>query len=100
MVPHSWIKQFMDWLGVSYNVRRILEKSMMTRRVELISGGETLGEVKFRREIIQGDSLSLLLFVLALIFMTMVLNTTRTGYPLGKNRGRINHLLFMDNVKL
>ena len=57
-------------------------------------------QVKIRRGIFQGDSLSPLLFVLTLIPMTMVLNTTRTGYQLGKNRGHINHLLFMDDLKL
>jgi hypothetical protein len=73
---------------------------MKTWRVELTSGGETLGEVKIRRGIFQGDSLSPLLFVLTLIPMTMVLNTTRTGYQLGKNRGHIDHLLFMHDLKL
>lgn len=89
------------WIGsgVANNVRRTLEKSMMTWRVELTSGGKTLGEVKIKRGIFQGDSLSPLLFVLALIPMTMVLNATRTGYQLGKNRGRINQLFFMDDLK-
>ena len=32
--------------------------------------------------------------------MTMVLNATRTGYQLGKNRGHINHpKLYAKNVK-
>jgi hypothetical protein len=89
----------MEWFGVADNVRRTLEKSMKTWRFES-SGGETLGEVKIRRGIFQGDSLSPLLFVLTLVPMTMVLNATRTGYQLGKNRGHINHLLFMDDLKL
>ena len=39
MVPHSWIKQCMEWFGVADNVKRTLEKSMKTWRVELTSGG-------------------------------------------------------------
>ena len=100
MVPHSWIKQCMGWFGVANNIRRTLEKSMKTRRVELTSGGKTLGDAKIGRGIFQGDSLSLLLFVLALMTITVVLNITRTGYQHGKDRGRINHLLFMDDLKL
>jgi hypothetical protein len=69
-------------------------------RIEMTSGGEALGEVKIRRGIFQGDSLSPLLFVLTLIPMTMVLNATRTGNKLGKSRGHINNLLFMDDLNL
>ena len=32
--------------------------------------------------------------------MSIVLNTTRTEYQFGKNRGLINYLLFMDDLKL
>ena len=73
---------------------------MKNWRVELTSMGEKLGEVNIRRGIFQGDSLSPILFVMALIPLSTVLNKTKVGYGLGKNRGKINHLLYMDDLKL
>ena len=69
-------------------------------KVELTSAGERLGEVKIKRGIFQGDSLSPILFVVALIPMSIVLNSMPVGYNLGKDRGNLNHLLFMDDLKL
>ena len=89
IVLHSWIKRCVDWFGVANNIIGTLEKSMKTWKVKLTSGGESLGELKIRMGIFEGDSISPLLFVLALIPKSMVLNTTRTGYQLVKNRGRI-----------
>ena len=68
--------------------------------VELTSGGERLGEVKIKRGIFQGDSLSAILFVVALMPMSIVLNSMPIGYNLGKDRGNLNHHLFMDDLKL
>merc|ERR1712080_4637 len=50
--------------------------------------------------IFQGDSLSPLLFVLAMIPLTMILRKEKVGYDLGKKTGIVNHLLFMDDLKL
>ena len=41
-----------------------------------------------------------MLFVLALIPMTILLEKKKDGYELGKNGIKINHLLSMDDLKL
>ena len=69
-------------------------------RVELTCANEHLGEVKIKRGIFQGDALSPLLFVIALIPLTSVLKTTKHGYEFAKNGEKINHLLYMDDLKL
>ena len=69
-------------------------------RMELMAGGQTLGIVNIRRGIFQGDSLSPLLFVVSLIPLSMVLRQIKIGYDLGNRKGLINHLLFMDDLKL
>ena len=56
--------------------------------------------MKIKRGIFQGDSLSPLLFVLILIPLTMLLRHVKVKYDLGKQQGKINHLLFMDDLKL
>ena len=53
-----------------------------------------------RRGIFQGDSLSPLLFILALIPLTVVLRKVKAEYDLAGGKGVVNHLLFMDDLKL
>ena len=66
---------------------------------ELISVNQRLGNVRIRRGIFQGDSLSPLLFVLAVIPLTLMLNKTKIFYLSKRRSEKINHLLFMDDLK-
>ena len=66
----------------------------------LTSSGNRLAEVNIRRGIFQGDSLFPLLFIVAMIPMTRVLEKMEVGYQLKKGGSRINHLMFMDDIKL
>ena len=100
MVPHSWIRKCTEMFGVAGNMQRFLSKSMDSWQTDLRSGGVKLGNVKIKRGIFQGDSLSPLLFVLILIPLTMLLRDVKAGYDLGNQQGKINHLLFMDDLKL
>ena len=72
---------------------------MANWQTELTSCGENLAKVNIRRGIFQGDSLSPLLFVICMILLTHVLRKTKTRYALGGGE-KINHLLFMDDLKL
>ena len=69
-------------------------------KTELTSSGQSLGQVSIRRGIFQGDSLSPLMFVLTLIPLTLILRKEKAIYDLGNKKGSINHLLFMDDLKL
>ena len=66
----------------------------------MFSGKNKLGKVNIRRDTFQGDSLSLLLFVVALIAVRIILRTLREGHSFGKGKERLNHLLFMDDLQL
>ena len=61
---------------------------------------DRLVEVNIRRGIFQGHSLSPLLFTEAMIPVTRVLERMEVRYQLKKGGRRINHLMFMDNIKL
>ena len=67
MVPHSWIIEGLDLFGVAENIKSLLVNSMEKWKVMLYSGNSELGEVEIKQGIFQGDSLSPLVFVLALI---------------------------------
>ena len=100
MVPHSWILKCLDMFKVADNIKVLLTNSMTNWKTELTAGGVSLGEVKVKRGIFQGDSLSPLLFVISLIPMSFILRRVKAGYELGKEEISVNHLLYMDDLKL
>ena len=71
-------------------------------KTQLMANGNELGEpVDIKRGIFQGDSLSPLLFVMIMIPLSMRLRDSDLGYMLKNDRSnKINHLLFMDDLKL
>ena len=69
-------------------------------QVELLANGNILGTVNVRRGILQGDSLSPLLFVVTLIPLSLVLREVKAGYDLMGKKDFVNHLLYMDDLKL
>ena len=99
-IPHSWIKECTELMGIAGNVRELLLKSMKQWKLSLTSNGNELGDVKVNRGIFQGDSLSQLLFVLCMIPMSLVLRKVKAGYEWGKKEFNLNHLLLMDDLKL
>ena len=100
LVPHSWILECLENLGVNEEIRRIVKESMKSWKVELTYGNDVLGEVKIERGIFQGDSLSPLLFVIILIPLTHILRKASPGYEFASSKEKIDHLLFMDDLKL
>jgi hypothetical protein len=81
-VPHGWIK---------WNTKLQLKTDQ-----ELIQSGL----IKINRGIFQGDSLSPLLFCIAVIPLTYELNRSKRGYQVYGTEKKINHLLYMDDLKL
>ena len=100
MVPHSWILECLQMFKVAGNVSYLVRNSMNLWKVELSSGKETLAQVNIRRGIFQGDSFSPLLFVIALIPLTLILRKCKNGYNFSRTKDKINHLLYMDDLKL
>ena len=71
---------------------------MVNWKTELASCGEMLRLIDTRRGIFQGDSLSPLIFAVCMVPLTKILQNVKAGYTLGE--GRINHLFFMDDLKV
>ena len=70
-------------------------------KLMLCSGNSELGEVEIKRGIFQRDSLSPLVFVLALIPLCLILRKAKkAAYEFSESKEKINHLLFMDDLKL
>ena len=73
---------------------------MKTWRVELTAGGKSLVEAKIQRGIFQGDAFSPLLFIIAMMPLNHILRKCTTGYKLSRLQEKINHLMYMDDLKL
>ena len=100
LVPHSWINECMEIFGIAENVRNFLGRSIEHWNLSLTSNSEVLGEVDVKRGIFQGDSLSPFLFVLSMIPLSFILRKVNICYEWGKKEYKLNHLLFMDDLKL
>ena len=100
MIPHTWLIECLKIYGAEENTISFLKNTMRNWNTILTSYGIRLAEVNIRRGIFQGDSLSPLLFVVAMIPMTKVLQKMDAGYQLKKRGNKINHLMFMDDIKL
>ena len=97
---HSWINECMKLFRIADNVGNFLEKSMEQWKLSLTSNGEDLGEVDVKIWIYQGDSLSPLLFVLSMVPLSLILRKVNTSHEWGKKEYKLNHLLFLDDLKL
>ena len=73
---------------------------MASWKTVLTVNGQVLDYVHIRRWIFQKDSLSPLLYVIAMIPMTTILRQTGLGYQTSKSAAKISHLLYMDDLKL
>ena len=62
------------------------------------SGSIVTDPIRIKRGIFQGHSLSPLLFCMSLAPLSNLLNATEYGYDM--NKERVNHLLYMDDLKL
>ena len=73
---------------------------MKTWREQLAAGGETSVDVKIQRGTFQGDALLPFLFVLAMMPLDLILWKCARSYKFTKSQEKINHLMYMDNIKL
>ena len=93
MVPHGWMIEAMKMVGMVnlYNIVNLFENNNEIWETELTSCNESLGKIDIRRGIFQGDSFSLLLFVVVIIPLLIILNETDVGYVTSRNQ-KLNHL--------
>ena len=89
MVPHTCIMECLNLVGACH-----LERSKEGCKTVLTSSNESVSEI-FRV-----TTPSSLLFVIAMIPLTLVLRKVKPGYALRNDQIRINHLLFMDDLTL
>ena len=85
---------------ISYEVVNFIEKTMKTRKVESIAGGRSLTEVMVQRGIFNLDLQSPLQFIIAIKPFNNILRKGTAGYKFSKSQEKINHLMYMYDIKL
>ena len=94
-VPHSWILKTMQTYKVSPTLINLLNHSMSTWKTTMILNYSTskivTNPISIKNGIFQGDSLSPLLFCLALAPLSNLLNNTNMGYTVYEERSLILH---------
>ena len=100
MVPQSWIINCLKMFKIADEVIDFIEKTIKTMRVELTAGGRSLAETKSQRGIFREDALSSLLFIIAMMPRSHIPRKGTVGYKLSRSQEKINHLIFMDDIKL
>jgi hypothetical protein len=102
-IPHSWILETLKIFKINPKIIEFIRDSMNKWKTQMHlyhdKGSITTKRINIKRGIFQGDSLSPLLFCLAITPLSQLLSREKIGYKLG-NGITINHLLYMDDLKL
>ena len=100
-VPHEWIIETLSTYKICPVIVDFLKWIMPLWSTKLIlrheNGVLEIDDIKICRGIFQGDSLSPLLFILAINPVSFLLNKNECGYKL--DGVKISHILFMDDLK-
>ena len=100
-VPHNWIVEMLNIYKVSPVIINFLVASMERWTVDMFihheKGTISVENVRIQRGIFQGDSLSPLLFIIALNPLSLLLNRRCQGYKL--NSIFVTHILYLDDLK-
>ena len=85
-VPQKWIINCLKMYKISDEVRKFIERTMKTLRVELTPGWRCLAEAKIHSGICPGDALSALPFVIAMMPLNYIHRKFTARYKLSKSQ--------------
>ena len=102
-VSHSWILKCLQMYKIHPVLITFIEESMSQWKTNMTlvhkEGVLETGPIRIKRGILQGDSLSSLLFTMSLNSLSQELQKTGYGYQLDEQT-KINHLFYVDDMKL
>lgn len=107
-VPHDWLLEILSVIWAPQHIqtflRRVIPLWSTTLRVGYGQKQQTSSQIRIKRAVFQGDSLSPLLFCLSLVPLSHLLGRT-AGYHPDPPRSRLSsmkvtHLFYMDDLKI
>ena len=101
-VSHIYLIDCLKSLKVPPSIIKVVEGILCKWTTTLIYNKEAIGNTKIEKGILQGDSLSPLLFVMCLEPLSRILNgrCKKVGYESPDMAFKTNHLIFIDDIKL
>ncbi|KAF9763183.1 Retrovirus-related Pol polyprotein from type-2 retrotransposable element R2DM, partial [Nosema granulosis] len=101
-VDHAYLVACIERLNLPQWIGEFLKSTIKKWHIEIRAGSEMILEKKIERGILQGDSLSPLLFVLCMDPLSRKLNSKypKVGVQTDNQSFVTNHLLFIDDLKL
>ena len=100
-VPHKWILEILTVYKISSTILTFLAHSMSMWHTNMSlyheNGVICVNNIMIKRGIFQGDTLSPLLFIIAINPLSLLLNRKCSGYTLGDLN--FTHSLYMDDLK-
>jgi len=103
-VNHARLIEKLEECGVSKQIRGVIGQILNNTQVEMKVGKKEVGRIPIRRGVIQGDSLSPLLFVLSINTVSKRINQkvemSRPSRTEREVERTLNHLFFMDDLKV
>ena len=100
LVPQSWLINCFKMYKISHEVINFSEKTMKPWKEKLTVGWRSLAEANIQRGTFQVNTLSPLLFITAVMPLNHILRKCTAVYKLSKLQEKINHLMYMDDIKL
>ena len=105
-VPHSWILEVLHLAKIPEQIISAIEHLIGRWKTELniptVDGNITTRDITYNKGVLQGDFLSVILFILSLNPLSFLLNKTN-GYKTGLGtliEKILTHLFFVDDLKL
>lgn len=99
-IQHKYIHDILEKLELPTNIKKFINRMLALQKTTLKVGNCEIGTISILNGILQGDSLSPQLFILALEPLSRILNLKcdmvyTSDYGIGRN-----HLSFIDDIKL
>nr|XP_027199818.1 uncharacterized protein LOC113793939 [Dermatophagoides pteronyssinus] len=99
-VSHVYLIECLQQLNLPTNLVNFVQRMLCNQRTKLIVNGNSIGSAAIDKGILQGDSLSPKLFVLALEPLSRILNRKCEKISVRDTELKRNHILFIDDIKL
>ena len=105
-VPHAWILESLRLAKIPQNIIQAIEQLISSWKTELniptVDGNITIGDVIYEKGVLQGDYLSIILFILSLNPLSYLLNTRTKGIKMEFGSAwqqMLSHLFSVDDLK-
>ncbi|KAI5748311.1 hypothetical protein M8J77_024164 [Diaphorina citri] len=103
-IPHSWLIETMNIYRIAPELLSFVTRTMTTWKIDLNLTSEQstlkVKNISLKNGIYQGDSMSPLLFCMALFPLSSIISDSKTGYTCNNETHKISHLLYVDDLKL